>query len=74
LPTVIITGPVIQRLDAISDVLDCTAGTLIGIMTPAAWTPANLSFQVSLDGVAFSNLWRVGKEVLVPCPRDSGPA
>jgi hypothetical protein len=67
MPIVIVPGPTIQRLDALSDVLDCTAGTLIAIISPASWTPANLSFQISLDGVAFSNLFRVGKEVLVPC-------
>jgi hypothetical protein len=74
MPIVIINGPTIQRLDALSlsDTLDCTAGTLISIISPAVWTAANLSFQISLDGVVFSNLFRVGKEVLVPCGSGRG--
>jgi hypothetical protein len=74
LPIVIINGPTIQRLDplSLSDAIDCTAGTLINIMSPPAWTAANLTFQVSLDNITFSNVWRSGKELIVSCGAGRG--
>ena len=39
---------------------------LIGIVTPTAWTPGNLTFQVSEDGSTYNNLYDVdGNEVTV---------
>jgi hypothetical protein len=32
-------------------------GTLAGIQMPAAWTTASLTFQVSLDGSTFTNVY-----------------
>jgi len=39
---------------------------LVGIVMPAAWTTANLTFQVSHDNVSFNNLYdRSGTEYVV---------
>ena len=66
---VIINGPVITAGESLSAAVDCTAGSLLRITTPAAWDPpANLSFQVSSDGVFFNNAYDVdGNELIIPC-------
>jgi hypothetical protein len=41
---------------ALSDVADVRAGNAAMLLSPAAWDAANATFQVSQDGVAFSDL------------------
>ncbi|HXG66938.1 MAG TPA: hypothetical protein VNO70_17680 [Blastocatellia bacterium] len=41
---------------SLSDAVDLGPGVLSGILMPAAWTAAALTFQVSVDGVTFYNL------------------
>jgi hypothetical protein len=63
----VVTGPTIQRAEALSNGVNVTTGKLISIISPAAWSSANLTFQISYDGVAWFDLWRGGKEVVVAC-------
>jgi hypothetical protein len=41
---------------SLSDAADIRAGNVTMLLTPADWTPANTSFQVSSDGTTFTNL------------------
>jgi len=46
--------------------VDCTEGYLARIQMPLQWTPANLSFQISHDGVTYHNLLDLsGREALL---------
>ena len=40
-----------------SSVLDLTTTSLAQLMAPDAWTPANVSFQLSADGLVFGDLY-----------------
>lgn len=42
---------------AITGDIDLGSETLAGIVVPASWTAANLTFQASADGVTYSNLF-----------------
>lgn len=39
--------------------------TVVGIVMPAAWTAANLTFQASHDGTTFNNLYDNGTEYTI---------
>jgi hypothetical protein len=41
----------------LSDVIDLGGHVLVAIQMPSTWTAADLTFQVSLDGVTFNNLY-----------------
>lgn len=41
-------------------------GAPLGVVFPAAWDAAELSFQVSLDGEYWANLYELGSEMTVP--------
>lgn len=41
----------------LSGAVDLDDKTLVGIVMPAAWTAANLTFQVSSDGVTYNDLY-----------------
>jgi hypothetical protein len=61
-----IDGPVIAASETISSAIDCSNGSPVLVMMPTDWTPADLTFQVSHDGVAYSYLFdTVGGEVTV---------
>lgn len=46
---------------------DCSEGYLARIQMPTLWTPANLSFQISHDGITYYNLLDLsGAEALLP--------
>jgi hypothetical protein len=78
---VIIDGPTIAAGQSLSDVVDCTTGTLIRIHMPVDWTAgAVLTFQSSADNTVFRDLFdHMGNEhtmnvvkgvaVLVPIER-----
>lgn len=72
MPITVVNGPVIAAGESLSEGVDLTAGTVVRITTPAEWDgPANLTFQVSSDGVYFNDVYdTAGREVLIPC----GPA
>jgi len=63
----IINGPTIAAGEALSGVVDCSAmGRVIAIGMPMEWTPALLTFQASVDGVEFRDVFdREAKEVAV---------
>ncbi len=42
---------------AVSGDVDLASGTLVGIVMPEAWTAAGLTFQVSVDGSTWSELF-----------------
>lgn len=42
---------------SLSAAIDLKGRSLVGIMMPSAWTTAQLSFQVSLDGSTYVNLY-----------------
>jgi hypothetical protein len=54
------TALVIPINTAISNALDLTktdGKTVIGLVTPAAWTAADIAFKVSVDGVTYVPLY-----------------
>lgn len=51
---------------ALSAAVDCVDGRAIRVDMPAAWDAADLTFQVSLDGVTYSDLYDAyGSEYVV---------
>lgn len=42
---------------SLSDAVDLTAGLLVAVQMPAAWTAAVLTFQASHDGVTFADVY-----------------
>ena len=60
----VVNGPIIQPGESLSDGVDCSGGNAVRITMPAAWTPANLTFQISTDGGGYNDLVDVkGDEV-----------
>jgi len=52
----LITGPTIAAGQSLSDAIDFGQTKPFLIISPPDWTPANLTFQVSIDGTAFFGL------------------
>ena len=50
---------------AISDALDISNRTLVGVITPSAWTAAAISFTVSMDGTTYYPLYKGDAEVTI---------
>ena len=49
---------------SLSDALDLSGTSLVGYIMPASWTTANLTFQGSVDGTNFFNLYdKFGNEI-----------
>lgn len=54
---------------SLSALIEIGAGELVGIIVPNGWTAANLSFQGSVDGTNFFNLYdNFGAEIGVTVP------
>lgn len=52
---------------ALSGAVDLRGTTLLGVMTPAAWTAAAITFDVSIDGTTYAPLYdSTGAEVTIP--------
>ncbi len=67
MPLVVLNGPIIAAGQSLSSGVDCTGASILRITMPAVWTPANLSFQISTDGVFYNDLFRGdGTEIIVP--------
>lgn len=45
---------------SLSDALNLAGMTMVAIVIPAAWTAANLTFQASIDGTTYYNLFDDG--------------
>jgi hypothetical protein len=72
-------GVTIAAGESLSTVADCIAANRIArLIMPTAWTPAPLSFLLSVDGTTFHNLFHVDPvtfasyEVIVPAPVGGG--
>jgi hypothetical protein len=64
---VVLNGPIIEAGESLSAGLDCTAGTIVRLTMPAAWSGANLSFQISSDGAGYNDLFTIdGREIVIP--------
>lgn len=42
---------------SLSDAVDISGAAVVGIVMPAVWTAAELTFQASADGTAYNNLY-----------------
>lgn len=49
--------------ESLSDAAELLSLTLIGILIPAAWTSAGLTFQASADGTTYGNLVESSGEI-----------
>jgi hypothetical protein len=61
--------PTIAAGESLSDGVDVSGGTVIRITTPGPeeWVKANMTFQVSSDGVYYSDAFNdKGEEIMVP--------
>lgn len=68
--TVVLT---IAAGQSISAPVDCGLGELVRLYTPAAWTPANLTFALSPDNVLYGDLFdAVGQEQIVAIRANAG--
>ena len=62
----VINGPTIAAGESLSDAVD-VGGDLVRITMPAAWTDADLTFQISTDGQFFNDLYGYeGNEIDIP--------
>ncbi|MCP3471384.1 hypothetical protein NLM33_13690 [Bradyrhizobium sp. CCGUVB1N3] len=52
----ILNGPIIAAGEALSDGVDCSAGSIIRLTMPPEWDAANISFQISSDGAFYNDL------------------
>lgn len=53
--------------ESLSAPVDCSAGKIIRLTMPDAWTDANLSFQGSSDGSNFADVFSIdGHEAVIP--------
>lgn len=70
----IVNGPTIAAGQSVSNAVDCSAGKIIRITTPAEWNNyAPISFLVSTDNVFFSDLYKSdGLEFVLPCGKGRG--
>jgi len=67
MPLQVLNGPVIEAGESLSSGIDCTAGDIVRITTPASWTSANISFAISSDGNGYNDLFDTnGKEIVIP--------
>jgi hypothetical protein len=67
MPLQVLNGPFIEKGASLSDALDCAAGNILRLTMPGAWTPANLTFQISTDGAMYNDLVDFqGEEVTMP--------
>jgi hypothetical protein len=69
---VVVNGPVIEAGASLSNGVDCTAGKIVRITTPADWDSANLTFMISSDGAGFNDLYTAdGTEVTIVVKGDN---
>ena len=64
----VLSGPVIRAGESLSESLEVTAGNVYSIMMPDEWDSADITLQISMDGVKFYNVYdEAGKELVMPC-------
>jgi hypothetical protein len=62
MPLTRLQGPTIAAGQSLSDGLDVSAGDPVAIIMPANWTPANLTFQASVDGLSYVDVFDFDSE------------
>ncbi len=73
MPLAILDGPTIAAGESLSDGIDCSSGDIVRITVPQEFTPANLTFQVSTDGVFYNDLFTSkGEEITVVARPSTG--
>lgn len=64
----ILDGPTISAGESLSDALDVSAGAMVRITTPLGWDAANVTFQISTDGIGYNDLYLGnGEEISIVC-------
>jgi hypothetical protein len=71
MPLAIIDGPTITAGESLSEGIDCSSGEIVRITVPQEYTPANLTFQVSTDGVFYNDLFTSSGEEITIAARPS---
>jgi hypothetical protein len=61
-------GPIISAGTAVSNVFPIANVTPYFLLTPAVWTPANISLLISAEGDNFFPMYRGGKLWELACP------
>jgi hypothetical protein len=65
---VVINGDLVTTIAnnaSVSDAMDLSGTTLVAYIMPAAWTAANITFQASVDGINFYNIYdQSGNELI----------
>jgi hypothetical protein len=75
----LVPGPTIAAGQSLSNAVNCLEGRVVRIITPSGWNKAPLSFQLSMDGEEFHDLYHVQAsagaftpyEVVVPSVEES---
>ena len=68
IPVTYVDGPTIQAGESLSDGVDCSAGRIVRITIPGPeeWVKANLTFQLSTDGVYYNDIFNdKGEEIMI---------
>jgi hypothetical protein len=52
----VLLGPTIKGGESLSNILDCSIGRLLRITMPLEWTTADITFQISSEGVDFNDV------------------
>lgn len=72
MPVLILTATIAPG-QFLSGAVDCSAGRITQINTPGAWDPANITFQISPNGVAYQDLYVAsGEELMLTCRPSRG--
>lgn len=77
MPLVVVDGPTIKAGQALSDGVDCSAGTIVRITVPQEYTqgnmPHHMTFQVSTDGNFYNDLFNdEGQEISITARANTG--
>jgi hypothetical protein len=73
MPLEILDGPTISEGESLSEGIDCSGGNIVRITVPQEYTKANMSFQVSSDGIGYNDLYDTqGNEITIVAKPDSG--
>ena len=72
MPLQIIDGPFFEAGASLSNAIDISAGNIVRITCPVEWTGANLTFQISSDGIGFNDLYDAeGNEITIKVRGDN---
>ena len=67
MPAVVLVGPTIALGASLSNVRAVNTGAVFRLITPDDWTPASVTFQLSMDGTNFYDVFDTdGNELVLP--------